>query len=57
MHASDDASPRARLVALDELVLDPQLSEHTAPIGLQEESALIAMNGWLEQDGAFQAGR
>ena len=45
VHAAHHAAARARLVVLDELVLDPQVREDVAAVGLGEEAALVAVDG------------
>src|SRR5438270_11884915 len=53
--AADDAPPGARVVVLQHLLLDAELHERAA-IGLDEEAAVVAVDGGLEEDRAFQAG-
>src|SRR5919198_569025 len=54
MHAAHDPVARARVVVLDHLLLDPQAHERAAPVGLDEEAALVAEHLGLDEDGSVQ---
>ena len=55
VQAAHDPAARARVVVLDEVVVDPQLGQHASAVGLQEEAALVAVHDGLEQQRAVQA--
>ena len=55
VHPAHDAAARARVVVLDHLLVDPELHEAAAAVGLAEEAALVAEDVGREQDRALQA--
>lgn len=54
VHAPHDPAPRAGVVVLHEVSLDAELSEPIAPIGLEEEAALVPMDDGLNHHGTLQ---
>ena len=54
MHAADEASPRARVVVLDEVVGDPDRAVAVANVRFLEEPTLVSVNGRREQDRAIE---
>jgi hypothetical protein len=44
------------MVALNEFVLDPELGERAAPIGLQEEATLVSVHDRLQEHRALELG-
>jgi hypothetical protein len=44
------------MVVLDEFVLDAELGQGAAPIGLEEEAALISVHDRLQEQGALELG-
>ena len=50
VHPTDDPATRARMVVLDEIVLDAELGQDAAAVGFQEEPAVVAVDRRFDQD-------
>ena len=56
VHAANDPAARARVVVLDEVLAIPSSAKALCAEGLEEEAALVAVDGGRDQDGAGEPG-
>jgi hypothetical protein len=57
VHPSHYPAAGAGMVVLDEAAFDAEIVKHALPEGLEEEAAVVAVDGRRQQQGSFELGR